>query len=229
MGLLRVRQQRAQVAQEGIHRRQEAAQRVAYRLGTGPRQVHVVVTVRVEGAAGRRDRVVGRPGRARGQQKRAQAGDQRRQLEEGDLAGHLVGVADEQVRVAAQVLCLQDPADDPVVQVGHGRLVIGAQRPQQVDGLEAGLFLGDDPAARGAGQRVGPGNAAHHVPGRWQQAGQPLVDGRIAAAARRHRQAGHRRGDRRPAGRCRPIRWFSRGPLAGVRTTSGSGGFPVVV
>ncbi len=140
---------------------------------------------------GHRDRLVGRavdPGRPRGRdevrgpqrpgggQQRAQRLDQRRHLEQGDLAVHPGGVLDRQRDVRARLVPCDDDAEDPVVQVGHRRLACRTQGPEQVDGLEFEVELGDVAPARLPVERIGPGDPDRHVGLRRQQAGQPVVD-----------------------------------------------------
>src|SRR5205814_642540 len=100
----RVGQRRAQVGDEGVEGGAEVVQRVPYRLRPIAGQVHRVVGVQVESRAVSRYHEVARPGRTGREQQRTQAGDQWRQLEEGDLAGDRVGVVDGQLGVATQVL-----------------------------------------------------------------------------------------------------------------------------
>jgi len=115
--------------------------------GPGAGQVHVLVERRARRLGARRRHQVARPERAGREQQLPQAGDERGQLEERDLALEALGVPDERLGVGAKVLHLQHPAEDPVVQVGHRRGVVRAQRPQQVDRLQVEIGHLDHPVA----------------------------------------------------------------------------------
>ena len=201
-----------QVADE-VRRRRRAASRsvVADRAAAGRAAGRPASS-----AAGRRrrrrraaTRSLGLSGRDRGEQ-RAQAGDQRRQLEERRSArrsGRCSGWSAR--RPARGRSCPATTADDPVVQVGHRRLGPSGRRAHSRSiGCRPSSAWVTTRLARGRPYRVGPGDHAADVARRRQQVGEPVVDaparparaGVMASRDRRGRGSGPARSAARPGG-----------------------------